>query len=116
MSEITAMKMVQQMCEQSLSPDFFDQWEAIRAELFARRKKLSEQSPSPQIAERNGLPRRCQIDLMSRPELRIHDAMQTVEAAGAHPLLTEAINLLAQARDKVADFVELPTEKDAGNE
>ena len=33
--------------------------------------------------------------------------MLAVEAAGCHPLLTEAVILLGQAHEKVADFVEL---------
>ena len=37
-------------------------------------------------------------------------ASLAVEEAGAHPLLTDAVNLLTQAKEKVADFVELPTE------
>jgi hypothetical protein len=39
-------------------------------------------------------------------ETAIRDAMLAVEDAGADPLLTEAINLLQQARDKVADYVD----------
>jgi hypothetical protein len=60
-----------------------------------------------QLAE-NGFPRRMCLNLMTPAELSIFNAMQEVEKAGAHPLLTDAVILLGQARDKVADFVELP--------
>lgn len=57
----------------------------------------------------NGFPRRIRVDLATPAETAIREAMQAVERAGAHLLLTDAVNLLAQAREKVADFVELPT-------
>jgi hypothetical protein len=44
---------------------------------------------------------------MTPAELAIRDAIHTIESAGAHPLLTEAVNLLVLAQDRVADFVEL---------
>ncbi len=56
----------------------------------------------------NGFPRRNRIDLFTPAETAITAAMHAVECAGCHVLLTEAGNLLSQARDKVADFVELP--------
>lgn len=56
----------------------------------------------------NGFPRRNQVDRWTPAERAIREATNAVEAAGCHPLLTDAVNLLAQARDKVADFVELP--------
>lgn len=54
-------------------------------------------------------PRRNRIDLQTPAEAAIRAAIQVVEAAGAHPLLTDAVILLCQAQEKVADFVELPT-------
>ena len=48
------------------------------------------------------------MDLWTPAEKAVYDAMQVVEAAGAHPLLTDAVVLLGQARDKVADYVERP--------
>jgi hypothetical protein len=39
-------------------------------------------------------------------ELAIVEAMRAVEDAGASPALTDAINLLQRARDRVADHVE----------
>lgn len=59
----------------------------------------------------NGFPRRSRMDLMTEAERAILDAQWAVERAGCHVLLTEAGNLLAQARDKVADFVELKPEE-----
>ena len=50
-------------------------------------------------------PRRNRLDLMSPAELAITTAMGAVEEAGADVRLTEAVNLLGQARDKVADVV-----------
>lgn len=54
----------------------------------------------------DGMPRRIRLDLnvpLERAVRRAHDA---VEAAGAHPLLTEASSLIDQAREKVADWIE----------
>jgi uncharacterized protein YaaR (DUF327 family) len=44
---------------------------------------------------------------MTPAEHAIRNAMEEVEAAGAHLLLTDALRLLAAAKDKVSDFVEL---------
>ena len=33
--------------------------------------------------------------------------MIAVEAAGCHPLLTDAVILLGQAKNKVADFIDI---------
>lgn len=55
----------------------------------------------------DGIARRCDMLQFTPAEKAIYDAVQVVEAAGAHPLLTDAVILLQQARDKVADFVEL---------
>lgn len=55
----------------------------------------------------DGFPRRNRVDLRTPAEKAITEALHATEAAGAHPLLTEASILLQQARDKVADFVEL---------
>jgi len=51
-------------------------------------------------------PRRHRVDLLTPAELQIRDAVFTVEDMGADPLLTEAVVLLQQARDKVADYVD----------
>lgn len=51
-------------------------------------------------------PRRARLDRMTAAEIAIYNSMQEVEKVGADVLLTEAIILLSQARDKVADFVD----------
>lgn len=51
-------------------------------------------------------PRRHRIDQNTPAELAIRKAMDAVEEAGADPLLTDAVGLLDQAREKVADFVD----------
>lgn len=56
----------------------------------------------------DGFPRRNDLTLQTPAETAIRNAVLIVEAAGAHPLLTDAVLLLQQAREKVADFVELP--------
>lgn len=64
----------------------------------------AEQMSSPIIA---AFPRRNRIDLMTEAERAIYDAMQTVERAGSHPLLTDAVDLLQRAKDKVSDHVDI---------
>lgn len=54
----------------------------------------------------DGIPRRCRIDLMAPAELEIRNAVLAVEKLGADPLLTDAVVLLQQAREKVADYIE----------
>lgn len=57
----------------------------------------------------DGIPRRADVLLDTPAETAIRNAITAVEAAGAHPLLTEAVMLLQQAKDKVSDFVEKPS-------
>lgn len=54
----------------------------------------------------DGIPTRCDRSLMSPAELAISSAMAVVEAAGGSTALTDAVNLLSKARDRVADHVE----------
>lgn len=54
----------------------------------------------------NDFPRRNRIYLMTPAELAIRAAVQAVEEAGAHPLLTDAVILLGKAQATVADFVD----------
>jgi len=54
----------------------------------------------------NEIPRRCYIDKLVPAERAIHDAIVAVEAMPADRRLTEAQILLAQAKDKVSDFVD----------
>ena len=51
-------------------------------------------------------PRRIQMQKWTPAEHAIRQAMIAVEQAGAHPLLTDAVVLLGQAQDKVADYVD----------
>jgi hypothetical protein len=53
------------------------------------------------------IPRRSAVWLMTPAELAIRAAMFAVERLEAHPLLTDAVIVLGEARDKVADFVDL---------
>lgn len=61
----------------------------------------------------DGFRRRSRIDHMVPAELAIRNAVRVVEGVGAHPLLTEAVVLLSEAQEKVADFVELVNEMNA---
>lgn len=51
--------------------------------------------------------RRNDLNQITPAEKAIYDASVAVESSGAHPLLTEAVELLFQARQKVADYVDL---------
>lgn len=50
---------------------------------------------------------RSRIDLFTAPEHAIYHAQGELERFGAHPLLTDALNHLLAARDKIADYVDL---------
>jgi hypothetical protein len=52
-------------------------------------------------------PRRRSVWKWTPAEKAISDAMRAVEEAGAHPLLTDAVVLLAEAFEKVADHTDL---------
>ncbi len=54
----------------------------------------------------DGFPTRSSVEHWTPAELAIVEAMRAVEDAGASPALTDAINLLQRARDRVADHVE----------
>lgn len=54
----------------------------------------------------DGFPRRNRLDLLTPAETAIVEALKVLDKSGAHPLLTDAVILLQQARDKVADYVE----------
>ena len=51
-------------------------------------------------------PRRNSLDLNTPAELSIYNAMQEVEKLPANEKLTEAVMLLAKAKDLVSDFVD----------
>lgn len=52
------------------------------------------------------IPRRNRLDLNEPAELAIHNAMQEVEKIGAGVRLTDAVVLLAKAKDLVSDFID----------
>ena len=70
-------------------------------------KKIKEE---PQTTECIGgetiLPRRIQLDKCTPAELAIQNAVWEVEKMGADVRLTNAVILLSEARDQVADFVD----------
>ncbi len=56
--------------------------------------------------EKEGMPRRYRVDLFTPIEKSIYDLQGEVEMMGADVRLTDALNLLIEARHKIADFVE----------
>lgn len=65
--------------------------------------------------EENIIPRRARMDQWTPAERSIYDAMQAVEEMPADVRLTNAVNLLHQARDLVADFVDNIPAKEGKN-
>ena len=59
------------------------------------------------------IPRRNDMRRWIPAEKAIHDAVQAVEEVGAHPLLTDAVVLLGQAKDKLGDYVDSVGETEA---
>ena len=60
----------------------------------------------------NDIPRRNDLLRQEPAELAIGFATYQVETLGADPLLTEAVVLLGQAKDKVADYIDKKGKKD----
>ncbi len=56
----------------------------------------------------NTIPRRAYLEKLTVEELAIYNLVQEIEKLGAHPLLTDVVVLLGQAKDKLSDWVELP--------
>lgn len=54
----------------------------------------------------NAIPRRNILGLNTAAELNIRKAMLAVENLGADPVLTDVVNLLGQAKNKLADWVD----------
>jgi hypothetical protein len=54
----------------------------------------------------DGCPTRIDLEWYTEAERAIYAAMFAVEQAGASRALTDAVTLLAQAQDRVADHVE----------
>jgi len=63
------------------------------------------EKPRPSNRE-DGIPTRVDQRYWSPAERAIFAAVLEVEASGADPALTDAVNLLAKARDRVADYYE----------
>lgn len=64
--------------------------------------------PNAHAVAQEAVPRRFDRNRMKGAELAILDATMAVEEAGADPILTEAVVLLGQAREKVADYFDKP--------
>jgi hypothetical protein len=64
-----------------------------------------EAEPRPHFRA-DGIPSRCDLSIMSVVELQITAAIAAVEQLGANPALTQAVILLGQARDQVANHIE----------
>ena len=54
----------------------------------------------------DGWPTRAATEYWSAAERAIQDAANVVERSGGSPALTDAVMLLAKARDRVADHME----------
>lgn len=59
----------------------------------------------------DSIPRRVRMDLMVHAELAICHAVDVVEEMPADVRLTDAVILLAEAREKIADYVDNPSGK-----
>jgi hypothetical protein len=57
---------------------------------------------------------RSRVDLFTAPEKAIYNAQAELERFGAHPLLTDALNHLLAARDKIADYVDVQESEHGG--
>lgn len=90
---------------------FGDRAYQLTAEIWlAEYRTLFPTAPKSEDATKeepmNEIPRRIRMDQWSKAEKAIYEAMQTVESMGADPALTDAVVLLGQAKDRVADFVD----------
>jgi len=56
-------------------------------------------------------PRRNRLDLNTKAELAIYEAIQEVEKVGADVRLTEIVILLGKAKGLLADFVDSENDK-----
>jgi hypothetical protein len=61
--------------------------------------------PRP-LKREDGWPTRSDMQYWTGGEHLIMAAINAVELMGAHPALTEAVNLLIKAKERVADFAE----------
>ncbi len=86
----------------ALNPDACNAWDF-------RAGAPGEATPSDQektMQMIGGFPRRIRTDYYSDAERRIRAAIETVERTGAHVRLTDAVVLLGQAMEAVADAIE----------
>lgn len=95
---------------------FFDDGTFVCLDCYEKTKQPKAESKkiTPIISD-NGFPRRIRLDLYAPAEMAIREAVVEVEKAGAHPLLTDAVLLLGQAREKVADYVDLKIHEEHKN-
>lgn len=61
----------------------------------------------------DGVPRRVRYELLTPPERSIHEAILAIEKYPQHGLLVEAICLLAEAKDLIAEYVDRAMEHKA---
>jgi hypothetical protein len=54
----------------------------------------------------NEFPRRAKLYENKPQELLIRDAINEVEKMGAHPMLTDVVILLSQAKEILADYID----------
>lgn len=54
----------------------------------------------------DAIPRRCRLEANTPIELDIRKIIHDIEFLEADPLLTEAVDLLTQAREKIADYID----------
>lgn len=59
-------------------------------------------------SKRAGTPRRARPQYWTRAECTVHETIMEIENLGAHPLLTECVQLLSMAKDKLSDWVDRP--------
>lgn len=62
--------------------------------------------PPKKVFMVGSVPRRAILSHYTKPEGLIHEIVKYIEKMPADPLLTDAVCLLNQAQEKVADFVE----------
>lgn len=58
------------------------------------------------VCSLTGFPRRNQLQLNTAAEMAIRNAISAVESVGAHPLLTDSVILLGEAKEKLSDFID----------
>jgi hypothetical protein len=85
----------------------FKQMIAGELAVVERLKRMGLVPEKPKQKMENETPRRNRLDLNTPAEIAIHNAMQEIEKIGANVKLTEAIILLQQAKDKVADYIDI---------